>query len=157
MGLMLQKTNIIRDFLEDYVDGRAWWPKEIWGQYVVHIADLASAAHTAEATACLNHMITDALELVPSCIRYLDQLQDDAVLRFCLIPQLMAIATQSACFNNTAVFTGIVKIRPGLAAKLILAAQNEPSSACARVWFAHFGAEIYSKLDPEVRFLLKES
>ncbi len=29
MGLVLQKTNIIRDFLEDYVDGRTFWPKEV--------------------------------------------------------------------------------------------------------------------------------
>merc|ERR1719498_308037 len=35
MGLFLQKTNIIRDYLEDYVDGRAWWPQEIWKQYSV--------------------------------------------------------------------------------------------------------------------------
>lgn len=29
MGLFLQKTNIIRDYLEDYVDGRAFWPAEV--------------------------------------------------------------------------------------------------------------------------------
>ena len=29
MGLLLQKTNIIRDYLEDYVDGRAFWPQEV--------------------------------------------------------------------------------------------------------------------------------
>ena len=29
MGLFLQKTNIIRDYLEDYVDGRAFWPQEV--------------------------------------------------------------------------------------------------------------------------------
>ncbi len=29
MGLVLQKTNITRDFLEDYVDGRTFWPKEV--------------------------------------------------------------------------------------------------------------------------------
>ena len=33
MGLFLQKTNIIRDYLEDYVDGRAFWPMEIWNKY----------------------------------------------------------------------------------------------------------------------------
>jgi|TARA_B110000971_G_C19929388_1_gene463200 farnesyl-diphosphate farnesyltransferase len=33
MGLFLQKTNIIRDYLEDYVDGRAFWPKEVWEKY----------------------------------------------------------------------------------------------------------------------------
>lgn len=29
MGLFLQKTNIIRDYLEDYIDGRAFWPQEV--------------------------------------------------------------------------------------------------------------------------------
>jgi phytoene/squalene synthetase len=36
MGLFLQKTNIIRDYLEDIVEEpqpRMFWPKEIWGQY----------------------------------------------------------------------------------------------------------------------------
>lgn len=41
MGKFLQKTNIIRDYLEDLVDGRQFWPKEIWGQYVENFADLA--------------------------------------------------------------------------------------------------------------------
>ncbi len=31
MGLFLQKTNIIRDYLEDFVDGRAFWPQEVRG------------------------------------------------------------------------------------------------------------------------------
>ncbi len=30
MGLFLQKTNIIRDYLEDFVDHRAWWPQDVW-------------------------------------------------------------------------------------------------------------------------------
>ena len=33
MGLFLQKTNIIRDYLEDYVDARAFWPQEAWKQF----------------------------------------------------------------------------------------------------------------------------
>lgn len=35
MGLFLQKTNIIRDYLEDYVDGRAFWPQDVWKKYAV--------------------------------------------------------------------------------------------------------------------------
>ena len=33
MGLFLQKTNIIRDYLEDIVQGREFWPREVcvWG------------------------------------------------------------------------------------------------------------------------------
>lgn len=29
MGLFLQKTNIIRDYLEDQQDGRSFWPEEV--------------------------------------------------------------------------------------------------------------------------------
>ncbi len=29
MGLFLQKTNIIRDYLEDNIEGREFWPKEV--------------------------------------------------------------------------------------------------------------------------------
>ena len=65
------------------VDGRTWWPREIWGNYVAHMWELADEGKRPEATACLNHMVTDALELVPSCIAYLDQLSElmDQVIR----------------------------------------------------------------------------
>lgn len=42
MGLFLQKTNIIRDYLEDFVEGRAFWPKEIWGEYASDLGDFAN-------------------------------------------------------------------------------------------------------------------
>ena len=32
MGLFLQKTNIIRDYHEDLLEGRTWWPKEVSGE-----------------------------------------------------------------------------------------------------------------------------
>lgn len=41
MGLFLQKTNIIRDYLEDILEEpapRMFWPKEIWGQYADDLA-----------------------------------------------------------------------------------------------------------------------
>lgn len=31
MGLFLQKTNIIRDYLEDQLEGREFWPREVRG------------------------------------------------------------------------------------------------------------------------------
>lgn len=36
MGLFLQKTNIIRDYLEDTQEGRAFWPQEVrlWCEHV---------------------------------------------------------------------------------------------------------------------------
>lgn len=42
MGLFLQKTNIIRDYLEDIVEEpapRMFWPREVWGRYAGELAD----------------------------------------------------------------------------------------------------------------------
>lgn len=49
MGLFLQKTNIIRDYLEDLVDGRAFWPREIWAQYSPGLSNLRHKVSTSVA------------------------------------------------------------------------------------------------------------
>ncbi|KAA0152940.1 hypothetical protein FNF29_03464 [Cafeteria roenbergensis] len=116
MGLFLQKTNIIRDYLEDLVEGRAFWPRDIWGDYAPSLSAVRDSPRSLE---CLNHMISDALQHAPHCLRYLESLRDPDVFRFCAIPQLMAIATLEKLANNPDVFTGVVKIRKGLALKLI--------------------------------------
>ncbi|OBZ74155.1 Squalene synthase [Grifola frondosa] len=38
MGIMLQKTNIIRDFREDADEWRFFWPREIWGREIYGVA-----------------------------------------------------------------------------------------------------------------------
>jgi farnesyl-diphosphate farnesyltransferase len=124
MGLFLQKTNIIRDYLEDYVDGRAFWPQSVWKQYsksgdLGYFANQSDADAKEQALFCLNHLVTDALHLVPDCLKYLSMLKCSEVFRFCAIPQVMAIATLDACFHNSKVFTGVVKIRKGMSCKLI--------------------------------------
>lgn len=124
MGLFLQKTNIIRDYLEDYVDGRAFWPQSVWKKYSPS-GDLGYFANptTDEAKTaglnCLNELVTDALELVPDCLSYLSKLRCAEVFRFCAIPQVMAIATLDKCYHNGDVFTGVVKIRKGMSCQLI--------------------------------------
>jgi len=131
MGSFLQRTNIIRDYLEDLVDGRAWWPRSVWELYVTkdaefgrskslsRLADSASI-EAGHSTSCLNHMIADALEMVGSCLSYLEALNDPDVISFCALPQVMAIATLSVCFDNQKVFQGVVKIRKGQAARIML-------------------------------------
>ena len=124
MGLFLQKTNIIRDYLEDYVDGRAFWPRSVWKKFSA-TGDLGYFANPVDDKAkvaglnCLNELITDALELVPDCLAYLSELRCAEVFRFCAIPQVMAIATLDKCFHNADVFTGVVKIRKGMSCLLI--------------------------------------
>jgi farnesyl-diphosphate farnesyltransferase len=129
MGLFLQKTNIIRDYLEDYVDKRAFWPRTIWSKYSVtgdlgYFANQANINVQTMSLQCLNELVTDALELVPDCLDYLSKLQCLEIFRFCAIPQVMAIATLDKCYNNLDVFTGVVKIRKGLSCKLIVRTNN---------------------------------
>lgn len=126
MGLFLQKTNIIRDYLEDYVDGRAFWPQEVWKKYSVNgeLGDFANPNNLNDALHCLNHLIMDALECVPECLQYMDLLKTEEVFRFCAIPQVMAIATLNELYDNPKVFTGVVKIRKFAAAQLILDTQT---------------------------------
>lgn len=144
MGLFLQKCNIIRDYLEDYVDGRAFWPQTVWKKYATtndlgefarptaHGAgsrikikgasnEVAAKGVGVQALLCLNDLIADALELVPDSLEYLKRVETPAIYRFCAIPQLMSIATLAECFDNPKLFTGVVKIRKGHTARLIQA------------------------------------
>lgn len=143
MGLFLQKVNIIRDYLEDLVDGRTFWPGEIWSRYVPQLADLRKEEYTERSLHCLNHLIYDTLSLIPDCIQFMSMLRNDSVFQFCAIPQVMAIATLALCFNNHKVFERNVKIRKGLALKLIM---NSNSIDQVTQTFLKFTRDIASRI-----------
>ncbi|RKP26708.1 farnesyl-diphosphate farnesyltransferase [Syncephalis pseudoplumigaleata] len=124
MGLFLQKTNIIRDFLEDHIEGRLFWPREIWSQYADDPEVFRDASARDKALACLNHMCLDAFAHIPDAIEYMSMIRNQTVFNFCAIPQVMAISTLALVFNNPQVFEQNVKIRKGLACKLIIEAQD---------------------------------
>lgn len=122
MGLFLQKTNIIRDYLEDINEipkSRMFWPREIWSKYVNKLEELKYEENSDKAVQCLNDMVTNALIHVEDCLKYMSALRDPAIFRFCAIPQIMAIGTLALCYNNIQVFRGVVKMRRGLTAKII--------------------------------------
>lgn len=119
MGLFLQKTNIIRDYMEDILETRIFWPTEIWSLYTDKLENFKEPEHIKPAIACLNHLITNALEHVPAVLSYLEHIKEDSVFTFCAIPQVMAIATLALCYNNPNVFKGVVKIRRGETAKVL--------------------------------------
>ncbi|KAH7423069.1 hypothetical protein KP509_12G038000 [Ceratopteris richardii] len=122
MGLFLQKTNIIRDYLEDINEiprPRMFWPREIWGKYAAKLEDFKYEENSKAAVECLNDLITNALGHALDCLKYMEALKDHAIFRFCAIPQIMAIGTLSVCYNNINVFRGVVKIRRGLTAKIM--------------------------------------
>lgn len=126
MGLFLQKTNIIRDYYEDILEEppRMFWPKEIWGAFGDALADFKPEDNRPKAKECLNAMIADALTHIPDCIDYMASLKEPSVFLFCAIPQVMAIATLAKLYNNGNVFCDKVKIRKGLACKIIVHSGN---------------------------------
>lgn len=118
MGLFLQKTNIIRDYLEDLTEGRTFWPREIWSLYANDLKELRNQDPCGQ---CVDHMVADAMRLLPACIRYLRMLKTESIFRFCAIPQIMAIATLSHVQkHNRLVYRGVLKIQKTKAAWLIM-------------------------------------
>jgi farnesyl-diphosphate farnesyltransferase len=145
MGLYLQKTNIIRDYLEDISEKppRIFYPRDIWCLYAKDIADLKEWENRDAAVACLNHMITDAMKHAVDCLDYLKMLKDPTVFKFCAIPQVMAIATLELCYNNHDVFRFEVKIRKGQALQLILNSKDY-KSVCK--YFLDFARRLEKKI-----------
>nr|QJX14316.1 squalene synthase [Citrus medica] len=151
MGLFLQKTNIIRDYLEDINEipkCRMFWPREIWSKYVNKLEDLKYEENSDKAVQCLNDMVTNALMHVEDCLNYMSALRDHAIFRFCAIPQIMAIGTLALCYNNIEVFRGVVKMRRGLTAKVIDRTNNMTDVYLAFYDFSNILKPKINKNDP---------
>ncbi|CAL1545763.1 unnamed protein product [Lymnaea stagnalis] len=143
LGLFLQKTNIIRDYLEDWNDKRIFWPRAAWSKYAKDIGDFAQPENREKALVCLNELITSALEHISSSLLFMSRLKNQSIFNFVAIPQVMAIATLERCYNNPKVFTGVVKIRKGEAVRMMLDANNfETVKAIMR----HFTIEIVDRI-----------
>ncbi|XP_072041681.1 squalene synthase-like [Amphiura filiformis] len=155
MGLFLQKTNIIRDYLEDNVEGREFWPKETWSKYADKLSDFQKHSNIRPAVSCLNDLITNALHHVPDVLKYMSRIKNQSVFNFCAIPQVMAIATLAACYNNHNIFSGVVKIRKGQAVSLILKATTMGSIKGIMYQFASQIQEATPKTDPSADQTLK--
>ena len=95
-------------------------PKEIWGKYEDRIDLFEQNIEKQSSLDCLNDLLNNALVHIPDCITYLDTLKNPEVFKFCAIPQIMAIATLEKLYDNKDVFAKNVKIRKGLAAKMML-------------------------------------
>jgi farnesyl-diphosphate farnesyltransferase len=146
MGLFLQKTNIIRDFYEDFQQGRVFWPKQLWSLHVENLSEFCK--NPSLGVNCLNELILDVLESVPTCLHYLSMLKNPAVFRFCAIPQVMAIATLALCFNNPDVFRRHVKIRRGTAIRLIMNSTSIQDIKALYVEFVNVIARNVNVQDP---------
>lgn len=120
MGLLLQKTNVLRDFREDVDAGRLFWPRAIWGEKFGFSdpREMYKPENGKRALWALSAMTLDALRHAVDSLEYISLLKTQSVFNFCAIPQTMAMATLAICFMNPAVFHGNVKIRKASAAKV---------------------------------------
>lgn len=145
MGLFLQKTNIIRDYFEDYPQGRVFWPQSVWSKYASDFGWFQANPNQLNATSCINELVTDALRHIPDCLEYLSLLKDEKNFKFCAIPQVMAIATLTKIYANPEIFNENVKIRKGLAASLMV---NTNSLEDVMVFFKQCAQQILWKANP---------
>ncbi|EFA80770.1 farnesyl-diphosphate farnesyltransferase [Heterostelium album PN500] len=169
MGLFLQKTNIIRDYLEDINESRIFWPREIWSKYTAKLDNFKNIQHAQSvslmlivtmiviALNCLNDLITNALSHAIVSLDYMSRLRNPKVIGFCAIPQVMAIGTLSACYNNHGVFTGVVKIRKGQRALIVDTIQNKGITGTYELFYK-FANEMVLKVpasDPNAKKTLE--
>ncbi|KAJ3564663.1 hypothetical protein NP233_g8145 [Leucocoprinus birnbaumii] len=119
MGLLLQKTNIIRDYREDTDERRFFWPREIWGKYgFKEMKEMYEPESFERAQWVQSNMVLDALRHATDGLDYLRYLKNQTVFNFCAIPACMAIATLELCFMNPEMFQRNIKIRKAVAAQI---------------------------------------
>jgi len=143
MGLCLQKTNIIRDYLEDINQDRIFWPKDVWNKYADKLEDFKDPKNSTQAVYCLNELITNAMQHIPDCLDYMSELRDPDIFNFCAIPQIMAIATLALCYNNHDVFTSVVKMKREETDTIILTMDGKKS---LYHWYYQFINNMLSKV-----------
>lgn len=155
MGLLLQKTNIIRDFREDANESRFFWPREIWAAHgLTSIREMCDddPIHAIKAQWALSGMVLDALRHAVDSLDYLRLLGSQSVFSFCAIPATMAMATLALCFANPAVFCRNVKIRKAQAARLVMHSTNTRDVSYL---FRDYAREIHSKASSDDPYFVK--
>jgi len=146
MGLLLQKTNIIRDYREDTDERRYFWPREIWGKYgFKEMKEMYRPESAERAQWAQSGMVLDALRHATDALDYLRYLKNQTVFNFCAIPATMAIATLELCFMNPEMFQRNIKIRKASAATLIMASTNPRDVG---IIFRDFARKIHAKAVP---------
>lgn len=123
MSLFLQKTNIIRDFHEDMILKRHFWPKNIWIKYTDDLTSFYTndtIESKFKGLCCINELVLNAMSHIQQVLEFLILVNDPSCFSFCAIPQVMAVATLAEIYNNCNVLTSNVKIKKNVAYSLIL-------------------------------------
>ncbi|KAJ6614123.1 squalene synthase [Mycena sp. CBHHK59/15] len=159
MGMLLQKTNITRDFREDVDEERYFWPREIWAdpKYGGGFTRMEEMCAPPEGTLALpgvreraawvqSAMVLDALRHATDALDYLRLLKNQSIFNFCAIPATMALATLELCFMNPRMFATNIKIRKAEAASLIMRSTNPREVSYI---FREFARKIHTRAVPQ--------
>lgn len=103
-GLLLQKVNIIRDFREDVLEQRYFWPKDFLENYAD--ADLLKEENSAFALRTLERMIFDAKLHIVKAHEYITNIPDQfkGYRMFAFVNFYMAVRTLEIMENNRDIF-----------------------------------------------------
>lgn len=103
-GLLLQKVNIIRDYREDVLEGRYFWPKEVLREY--SDADLLREENSEFALRTLGCMLSDAKSHIVKARAYIANIPGrfKGYRMFALVNFYMAVRTLELMENNRSVF-----------------------------------------------------
>nr|GAT50110.1 squalene synthase [Mycena chlorophos] len=151
-GLLLQKTNIIRDLREDADEGRSFYPRVFFAPHgFASTAELCTASRRTEdveqrAMWVQTAIIVDALRHATDALEYLRLLRNPSVFNFCAIPATMAIATMELCFMNPAVFVRGNKIRKAEAVQLIMRSSTLEDVS---LLFVEYARKMHAKARPD--------
>ncbi|KAK7756905.1 bifunctional farnesyl-diphosphate farnesyltransferase/squalene synthase [Diatrype stigma] len=146
MGQFLQKTNIIRDVHEDFLDKRRFWPKDIWSKHVDKWDDLFDPKYRTQAMYVSSEMVLNALRHADECLFYMAGIREQSVFNFVAIPQTMAIATLELVFQNPKIFDSHIKITKGDACALMMRSTQNLQVVCGV--FREYARRIAKKNDP---------
>ncbi|ORY57920.1 isoprenoid synthase domain-containing protein [Pseudomassariella vexata] len=146
MGQFLQKTNIVRDVHEDFLDKRRFWPKAIWSKYVDKWEDIFEPKNRTLALQCSSEMVLNALKHADECLFYMAGIREQSVFNFVAIPQSMAIATLELVFQNPKIFDSHIKITKGDACQLMIESTQNLRVVCDT--FRRYARRIAKKNDP---------
>ncbi len=127
-GLFLQKVNIIRDFREDVLEGRYFWPKELIGNR--NDADLLKAENSEFALAALEKMISDAKAHMPGARTYIDSIPPRfrGYRAFALVNFYMAVKTLELMERNKGVFLSAAPLKISKSAVIAILKRAESES-----------------------------
>jgi len=141
-GLFFIRTALILDYYEDVEQKRNWWPKDVWSQYASSLGEFCERPEHVHSMACLNHMITDALEYAPDCIDCMKSMHP-RIFEFVAVMQVASMAGLCEMYNNPAVFRRGYELRKGRVFQVITECRNWKQ---AGHWFLQLTQELKQKV-----------